>query len=216
MDLLILYLLIGIAYGFGPCLMFCLPMVLGLVVMHEQDTAQGIVTSAIFSIGRVTSHMVLGTLTALLGLIIFANVPSIVGLNIATSVLYLSIGSYLIWKSLSHSSQSSRTHCFLSKLRRIGVYRRSKRRIMALLAGIYIGFIPCPPLIAVLGDVLVAYSLTLAMEKIFLFGVGTCIGTVILGFLGGKTVGLCKSRNFMGKLNALTGAFIIGMGLLRL
>ncbi len=164
-EYLIEALALGFMYGLGPCTLSCAPLIVPLIMSTAKNKKQGITYSLIFSLGRIISYTILGFLAGLLGYTVNAIVTKkMLGL------LIIVLGILLFFKI------EKKCIC-KSKIKINGP-------IMALGAGIAYGFGPCPPLIALLGVIVLSGSAITGALMAIVFGIGTTVSPlIVLGFL---------------------------------
>jgi sulfite exporter TauE/SafE len=188
-------LVLGFTYGLGPCTISCAPLVVPLIMSVARNKTHGVILSLIFSAGRVAAYVILGLVSGLLGATLNFVIPNkIMGIIIILLGLTIILG--LPNKCL-----------FNTKVKITGPW-------ISFIMGAAMGFGPCPPLIALLGLVVLTKSALTGALMGLVFGIGTVVSPlIILAFFSGW---FAKQREFQKVLPYVSGGFLIIFGALYL
>lgn len=212
-KLIIEIFIVGIALGNGPCLSFCLPIIipyLGGYFGLEEKTSNwkdSLTFTLIFSSFRLFAYALLGLLSVIFYQFVF-NFLRIKGIY-----LHLILGSFIIIIGLVYLFNPKRLGSFCKFFYK-NLAKQSKFN-MALF-GLLIGFSPCGPLLAVL-----SYISALSKNPLegFLaglsFGLGTLISLIIpLGVFAGFLIERIKKFSLaISVIRILSGLVLIYFGL---
>lgn len=186
-------LVLGFTYGIGPCTISCAPIVVPLLMASSKNRKEGVISSFVFSFGRVLSYVLLGFITGWVGQTI----------NFFVSKRILGIFFVLLGIAVLLKFQGK---CIIKNKLKITGYR------MSFVSGFIYGLGPCPPLIALLGMAAQSQSALIGALMGLLFGIGTVISPIIiLGFFSGW---IAKQKEFKQVIPYVSGAFLVLMGLL--
>lgn len=186
-------LVLGFAYGIGPCTISCAPLIVPLIMASANNRKEGVMFSIIFSLGRVLSYVLLGLISGWLGK----------QLDFFISKKILGIFFILLGMAVFFRIQG---RCILkSRLKITGAF-------MSFTTGFIYGLGPCPPLIALLGMTALSKSAIVGAIMGLMFGIGTIISPlIILGFFSGW---FAKQKEFKRVIPYVSGAFLLVMGIL--
>lgn len=97
--------IVGVAASFGPCLVFCSPMVVPYVAATRKGVREGLRAAIVFSISRILVFSGLGLLAGLAGEFLLNSLSkSAIGIDIAIGVVIAGMGSLVILgRNLSHN-----------------------------------------------------------------------------------------------------------------
>lgn len=181
MDVSIELFLSGLALGVGPCLMFCLPMLVPYVAGTREGWVDSLKATFTFSLSRLSAYILLGLAAGLSG-------ETLIGLLSQTEFsLYIwtisGVFVSLLGVLIMLGREPKLAFCRLLKMYTIDDSLKS----MGLL-GFIVGITPCAPFIGVL--TYIAFSVKTALSGAFYalcFGVGAAITTPItlLGVVSG-------------------------------
>jgi len=163
----------GLFFGSGPCLASCGPILISYIAGSRKDVPRAIISYILFSAGRIFVYIVLGVLFFFLGslalersferyskYILFAG-----GIFIIIMGLLMALG-----KSLELKFCKFLEHKILEK---------DKKSIFML--GLFIGLLPCGPLLAILSYVgLISKHWLQSSFYSLAFGVGTFVSPLAL------------------------------------
>jgi sulfite exporter TauE/SafE len=192
MNLLLQAFILGITYGFGPCMLSCAPVLVPILISTSKGAKHAFFHTLLFSLGRIAVYVLLGGIMGALGRVLNITIPSWL---IGGFMIVLGIGVML----------RIQQKCFMSKIRITGGF-------MAFVAGVVMGFSPCAPMVAALALAISAKSLIKGALIALVFGIGTVISPILLiGLLAGRWA---RVKEFKGVNHWVAGGFLIVMGLL--
>jgi uncharacterized protein len=192
MNMLIQALLLGISYGFGPCMISCAPVLVPLLISTSKNTRQAFVATLIFSLGRITVYVILGLMMGAIGRLLNVTLPR------------WFVGAFMIALGLSVMFRVQ-NRCLLSKIKITGPH-------MAFVAGLLMGITPCAPMLAALALAVSAKSVIMGGLIALVFGIGTVVSPLlIIGILSGKWAQLKEFRSIN---HFVAGGFLILLGIL--
>jgi len=204
-----LYLFItGLALSWGPCFLFCAPIVFPYIVGTQKGWRGGLRLSLAFSAARIVSYVVLSLISAGFGQYLirsFYETEKARIIYLATGAFICSLGIMVVLGKSLH-------------LRFCAPFRNTEPKgikEMALL-GIMVGFAPCLPLFGVLAYIAFQAQNVLHGGLLGLtFGIGTVISPLILlGPLAGAIPAFLAKRPLIGKvLNRICGLILIYLGI---
>lgn len=195
-------ILTGLALGLGvglSCAALCLPVLTPQIAARYPSSKKGLYASALFSIGRFASYLLLGVSAGVFGEIVLTNqtfVPPII----------LILGCLLIFQGLSAIVRSD-TKLGSQMCRYLGVHRST------IVLGFLAGLRPCAVLIEA-----VIYSATLAnvvVSVLFMtaFWLGTSVYTFAIGILTGTLTGMTSLHINMERIRRISGIALIIVGI---
>lgn len=184
-------LVLGFTYGIGPCTISCAPIVVPLLMASSKNRKQGVISSFVFSFGRVLSYVLLGFVTGWIG----SKIDFFISKKIL-GIFFIILGLAVFFKFQGK--------CILKSRIKITGY------LMSFVTGFVYGLGPCPPLIALLGMAALSKSAIAGALMGLLFGIGTIISPIIiLGFFSGW---IAKQKEFKQVIPYVSGAFLVIMG----
>jgi sulfite exporter TauE/SafE len=183
--------MLGLAYGFGPCMTSCAPLLVPIIMSSSRSTKEGLINTLLMGAGRIVSYVVLGVLFALLGKVIEIRIP-----DYGMGILYIALGLIIIF----------RFHMTCPMPKKI-----SRGGLMCFVSGIALGFSPCAPMLGMLALSANSGSVVTGAFIAGSFGLATAISPLILiGLIAGKWSSLPDFR----KMNHIvSGGFLILMSL---
>lgn len=200
----------GVLLANGPCFFFCAPIVLPCITGIPSSGGasstwrEGLRHVLVFSFFRLLSYAVLGMLAVALYRFVFSVIaPSRAYLQSVLGVLIVAIGVFYLIKS-SRKSIRKKSSCESCS----DLLPRRTLWHMAL-AGLLIGFSPCPPLLAMLTYIAAtADGLLWGLSAGAVFGLGTVLtplipAAVFTGFLMGRMEKFPRTLFFIKILSAL-------------
>lgn len=194
MQYLIEALMLGFLYGFGPCTIFCAPIIIPLIFSSSKSGKEGSLQALVFGFGRVTSYCILGFFAGYLGTVLSGLIS-----NQLIGVFMIGLGVLI----------------FLKKYPKCPFVHKVKGKHTAFVSGMIIGLSPCYPLIGALSLVVLTHSAVNGMLIGLLFGVGTLLSPLIaLGFLAGWWTK--RSKEFYNINLLISSGFLIILGLLNI
>ncbi|MDD2680090.1 MAG: sulfite exporter TauE/SafE family protein [Candidatus Omnitrophica bacterium] len=199
--------ILGLSFGWGPCLASCGPLILAYVAGTGKNVLQGIGTYVLFSLSRIAVYLVLGLLFFFLGRLIFAKLAFFYRpiLGVAGVFVILLGALMLLDRNLDLAPCK-----FLHK----NILEQDRKSIIIL--GLAIGILPCAPLVTIL--TYAGLTAKNAFENLFYivsFGLGTSLSPLlILTGLTGLLPGFLKNvkRNYARLFNVICGLIIIITG----
>jgi len=199
----------GLVLGAGPCMLFCLPLLIPLIAGTSEGWVEGIKGTLAFSLSRLLAYTVLGLGSGFFGELIFhyvgqtefgAIVWAVGGVFIFTLGVVILLGE-------QNRSQVCRV------LRRYTIDDGLKS--LAFI-GFIVGVTPCPPLIGVLTHIALSVKSPLIGAFYGLcFGLGASIFTpiVVLGVIAGGAPGLIfKSPRVQELFKRSCGLILVLLG----
>lgn len=217
MNELIKIFIAGISLGNGPCLFFCIPIILpyisGLpeVGVEFSGWKTGLKLVIIFSISRLFAYSLLGLFSVIFYKFVFGLLGTKgVYLQFVLGILIVFIGLFYLLNIKQKFFLSNPLCNFLNTK----IVKKSKFNMV--LFGLLVGFSPCAPLLGVL-----TYIAATAKNSLwgflggFSFGLGTIISPLILlGTLTGFIVEKLKKFSFiLITIRVLSSAILIYFGL---
>ncbi len=204
----------GLTLANGPCLFFCVPVILPYIATMSEDNKgvpgwlKGLKLILIFSFFRLTAYSLLGFFSVTAYRFVFGFITPvgvylqiILGIGIAvTGILYL-----LKNKPGKKSSLCTKMH---EKAGKVSGFN------MALF-GLLVGFSPCPPLLATLTYIAAtAQNPVSGLFSGMVFGVGTLITPLIpLGATAGHIIEKMKSTPMaLFTLRLISAVILISLG----
>lgn len=169
---------VGFTFGLsGPCLMLCTPLLVVYLSGRQESTGQTLVSLILFLVGRIVSYCVLGYMAGLsakyLNSLTNPTVSAYFRLAGAAVVILLGVLIFFDrWINKRCAAAGGTKHISRSSL---------------FLLGVLLGSSPCPPLLALLSEILlISRTPYQGAAYAFTFGVGTFIaGLLTMGTLGG-------------------------------
>ncbi len=199
--------IIGIVVSMGPCLTFCVPVILSYIAGTQEGWKRGLISILIFSFTQLIVYSILGLLAGLFGKILTERLNQVSGLVFIIGGLFISVIGLLI----IFGSQTGHHLC------RILTKRVVEDRIKGpVLIGLIIGIIPCLPLLGVLTYiVLKTQNLWQGAFWGFAFGMGKFVSPLIpLGILAGiLPVNLSRNDKIYKLFNRLCGFGLTFVGI---
>jgi len=198
----------GAFLGSGPCLISCGPFLVSFISGAKKNLKESFWLWLVFSCARVFSYLVLGLIAGIFSQeIIYKLYQNNLGqyLLIAGGAFLLVIGSVMIL-----GVQSSNKVCRL--LEEKFIKRGTKS---AVLFGLFVGFLPCAPLLAILSYiVLVSGSWYKGLWYSLSFGLGTLVSPlIILVFLASLVPKILDKTKFLAVFQKICGLVILLLGL---
>ena len=194
--------LAGTTLGFGPCLLFCVPIVSSYIFAKGFNRKEGFLFVVIFSVGKIIAYSVLG-----LAAVAFVNTLGIqkpIFKQIAGLIILLTLPVYDFGKD--RFKFCNFFHKYLNKT--------TKANALAL--GFFIGLMPCAPLVGILTYIVCkSENIFCGFFNGFVFGLGTLFSPLIfLGVFSGLFVDyLSKSRKLFFIFKVVTNIILIYFGI---
>lgn len=203
------FFLLGLSFGFGPCLGSCGPLLISYIAGTEKNTLKSVITYILFSISRISAYFVTGILIFILGELItknlFGNLSKYIFIFGGIFIIFVGI-LIVLGKKLEFGLCK-----FLSK----NILEQDKKSIMFL--GFIIGFLPCAPLFAVFSSAgLISKSLLSFLLYIASFSIGTFFSPLlVLVIFTGLLPRLLLNKSLIASriFNAVCGLIMITLGI---
>ncbi|MFA5411304.1 MAG: sulfite exporter TauE/SafE family protein [Candidatus Omnitrophota bacterium] len=159
--------LLGLSFGFGPCLASCGPILIAYLAGTKKNVRKSITGYLLFSLSRISAYLILGLLVFFLG-------------RLAASRL---LGEYSRYIFILGGGFIAAIGALMMSGRRIEV--RAWNNLPLL--GLIIGLLPCAPLLAIFSYLgLISRAWWQSLLYSFSFGLGTLLSPLLLlaGFTG--------------------------------
>ena len=172
-KIIISLFLLGLSFGFGPCLASCGPILIPYVAANKKTAIKSLGVYILFSSGRIFVYLVLSVLVFFLGKFLTEKYLSDVsryvlllgGIFIIIIGLLTALGARLEYKS-----------CWFLKRH---LLEKDKKSTFTL--GLIIGLLPCAPLLVLFSYIaLVSRSWYSSLLYSFVFGLGTFISPLLI------------------------------------
>ena len=202
------FFLLGLSFGFGPCMSSCGPILISYVAGRQKNVLKSLSTYWIFSSGRIFAYLTLGLLFFSFGKLIAERL--LTGL---APYVFIFGGAFIIVVGIL-LALGKRIESGLST----ALYTRllEKDRYSIFILGAIIGLLPCPPLIAVFSSQgLLAKSWFSSIVYMLSFGTGTALSPLVLLIVFAAWLPRISLRRkaLMGKVfNFVCGLILIIMG----
>ncbi|MCX5700825.1 MAG: sulfite exporter TauE/SafE family protein [Candidatus Omnitrophica bacterium] len=170
--------LLGLSFGWGPCLASCGPLFLSYVAATRKNIFQGTFSYILFSFSRVLVYSVLGLLVFFLGRFILERLINFFKISLILGGVFVILLAILIVLGKDITSIPCK---FLQK------HILEKDNKSLILLGVVSALLPCAPLISVLTYAgLIAKNALDNFIYVLAFGLGTILSPLILlvGFAG--------------------------------
>ncbi len=197
-------LMAGLLMGWGPCLLFCGPIILPYIAGTKTNWQSGLKITVIFSLARLLA-------VALLGLLITITFRTIDHF-FSSQVIYFLTAIFIIIIGMEIFFRSSQKP--LCRILKHHLEKKSSRSI--LLLGLLIGLSPCAPLIAIFTYIgCIAKNAFEGLLYAFSFGIGTFFSPLLLlGTLASALPSkLIRSPKALKIFRYLCGAILIIFGI---
>jgi len=189
---IIAMLVMGFLYGFGPCSVFCAPIITPMILSSAKSARDGLLQYITFKAGKILVYSLLGLTMGFVGSTISYSLPSEV------------FGGFLILMGVLILIKKVPKICHL--------FSKTKSFHATFISGIVIGFVPCPPLLAVLAVAALSQSALTGLLIGFFFGLGGMLSPLLLiSLFAGKWASM--SKEFKSTNILLSGAFLILIGI---
>ncbi len=205
---LVSFFLLGLSFGFGPCLGSCGPLLISYIAGTEKNALKSVIAYILFSFSRISAYFVIGFLFFLLGELIAGKL-----LGSLSKYIFILGGGFIIIAGIFIALGKKMEPGFCKFLPK-DIAGWDKKNIMLL--GLIIGFLPCAPLIAVFSSVgLMSKSLLFFLLYIFSFGIGTFFSPLlVLAVFAGLIPRLVNKDLFIFRIfNAVCGLIMIILGI---
>ena len=176
----------GLVLGAGPCMLFCLPLLIPLIAGTSGGWVEGIKGTLAFSLSRLLAYTVLGLGSGFFGELFFDYIG-----QTEFSVIVWTVGGVFIFTLgviLLLGEQNRSVACRVLRRHTIDDGLKSLAFI-----GFIVGVTPCPPLIGVLTHIALSVESPLIGAFYGLcFGLGASIFTpiAVLGVIAGGAPGM--------------------------
>lgn len=194
--------LAGIGLGFGPCFLFCLPIIFSFILGRDSTAKEGLKITVIFSLGRILAYGILG----------FIAVYMINTAHIQVKFFKQIAGVFIIFVGITYIIGR-----FEHKI--CGVLNKwfaEKSQHNMFIIGILVGLSPCAPLVGVLTYILCKSATPISGFGYGLsFGIGTSLSPILIAGLvaGGLSGVISKYQKLFFLIKILTGGILIYLGL---
>ncbi|MEW6556483.1 MAG: sulfite exporter TauE/SafE family protein [Elusimicrobiota bacterium] len=177
--------LAGLGFGFGPCFLFCAPVISSYIFAKGLNHKEGLKWVIVFSIGRIAAYSILGLVA-----VAFVNTVGI------QKNIFKQTAGILIILLLPLYEFGKENIKFCSFIHR---YFNNKTQTGSLLLGLFIGLTPCIPLIGILTYIACkSANIFYGFLNGLVFGLGTLFSPLILlGIFSGLLANLALK---LGKL----------------
>jgi|LGOV01.1.fsa_nt_gb sulfite exporter TauE/SafE len=174
-------LAMGLSCGAG-CGSVSTPFLTAYVLGKGKTLKSSLLTTLIFSLGKIIVMAILGGLTALIGTELISKDITVFGVELVNLFSYMTllIGVYLVYRSIKKKScQSCSSSSKGINLETTKDSHSLKEIILLFTAGVLYGITPCVPLITML-SMSVSLSILNASLLLAFFGLVTCVTPSII------------------------------------
>jgi sulfite exporter TauE/SafE len=201
--------LLGLSLGIGPCIWFCVPIVVPYIASTRKNWQEGLVAALFFSFSRTLAYVVLGFLAVWS----FQFIEKLVKPG-GSFYISWAAGVFVVLIGLTLIVTQKNIHFPLCKILGKELLQKSNRNMFLL--GLLIGFSPCLPLFGAL--TLIASQTTSYSQGAALglaFGLGTSLSPLlILGLLAGFLPHeIIKSPKIFNIFKTICGILLVLFGL---
>ena len=190
-KLLLSFFILGLSFGFGPCLASCGPLLVSYVAGTHKNVYQAVSAYLLFSSSRILAYILLG-----LALFVAGQFTVNYILGDSARYFYLAAGIFIITIGTLVTFGKKANNKICRRLNQVLLKRDSKS---VLLLGLFIGILPCAPLFSAFASMaLIAKSWWDALLCSLFFGLGTVFSPLLLFVI---FAGLIPS--FMRNLNPI-------------
>lgn len=206
----------GLMLGSGPCMVSCGPFLISYIAGTGKSVSASLKIYLLFSLARVFAYAMLSLAVFFLGSFALQNL-----LGEYSKYIFISAGAFIIFigvfialgrgRDLSYARQVKGPWHLLQD----NFLRQDFKSV--IVAGLSIGFLPCPPLLAMLSYVgLISRSWPGSLLYGLSFGIGTLISPlIILSLFAGLIPRLFSDKTgfFIRVFNFVCGLIIIILGI---
>ena len=200
------WFIIGITLSFGPCLFSCSPLILPYIAATQKGAWGGLKTIFIFSLTRLTIYVFLGYIAASIGIILMHYLQTNRHLlNVLGGSFISAMGIFILFGIPKFN------FCNFMKKHLV-----ENKGISVIFLGIIAGLSPCPPLLGVLGCIVLISKRSLEGAIYGLaFGAGTFISPLLLlgVFAGMVPHRIVKSENIQKLFIRICSVILVIMGI---
>lgn len=200
--------LVGLAASFGPCLLYCSPLIVIFIAGTKKGWKEGLVSMLIFSLGRLIAASILGFLVGILGRLLIDKLSKFDYVIFVIGGILISIIGMLMMLG-----RESPRLCEVLKKHTVDNKFRGP-----MLLGFIVGILPCLPLLGVLAYI--ALNTRILWQGAFYgfaFGLGEAISPLIIVgvFAGILPKMVLKDNRIYGLFARICGfiIFLIGLNL---
>jgi sulfite exporter TauE/SafE len=207
MKALLSLFVLGLSFGFGPCLTSCGPILLPYFAGNRKDIRQSFLGYLVFSISRIFVYLILGILIFSLGSFFAQRI-----LGELARIFFAIGGAFIVLLGLLTAFGFRLERGFCQALHR-NLLQRDVKSIVAL--GLIVGLLPCAPLIALFSYIgLMAGSLGKSILYSLIFGLGTFLSPLlILSLIAGFIPRLIKGQEIYNRVfSIICGLIIVYLG----
>lgn len=197
------FFLVGLSFGAGPCLASCGPLLISYVAGSGKNVPGSIAAYFLFSLPRLVIY-------AILSLVIYGCGVMMTQISMAPVMKYVTIGAGIIFISIgfliaTRNQYLHRTCAFFQEK-----FISQDKKTLVLL-GIFMGILPCAPLISVLSYIgFIAKSWQQCLVYGVSFGLGTLLSPLLLlTALGGLIPSIIKDNSVIRKAMDIVCGFVI-------
>ena len=168
MTIILSLFLLGISFGWGPCLASCGPLVISYTVGTQKNITESLAVYLLFSLARISVYVVLGVAVFFVG-----QAVAEISLGRYSRYVYYSGGALVIFLgALTIAGRFSPWRvCQFLHTRFLAQDKKS-----IVLLGIMLGLLPCAPLLGLFGySGLAAKTPAVAALYALAFGIGTAV-----------------------------------------
>ncbi|MDD4202240.1 MAG: hypothetical protein PHQ52_02110 [Candidatus Omnitrophica bacterium] len=195
----LLYLFIyGIVLGAGPCLGFCIPILVPYFVARQNTLKESLKAYLVFSFWKIIGYIIF-MFTFVLGLVFLQNI--LFNAKVVLAFFLIFLGITIMFMGKKHSGICNFINS--GKVKNVG------------LIGILIGLSPCLPLIGIADYVsLIARTHVEVLIYAVVFGIGTTISPVIFFVLiaSGVSQKIINSEKRVFITRIIVGIFLVILG----
>lgn len=167
------FFLLGLSFGFGPCMSSCGPVLISYIAGRQKNVLKSLATYWIFSSGRISAYFILGLLFFFFGKLTAERLLTGLG-----PYVFIFGGVFIILVGILVALGKRIEFGFCAAL-----YTRllEKDKCSIFIFGLIIGLLPCAPLLAVFSSQgLIAKSWVSSILYMLSFGAGTALSPLVL------------------------------------
>lgn len=200
------FFLLGLAFGIGPCLASCGPLLISYIAGTNKTIKESILVYTLFSLSRVLVYSILSIAIFLFGQALtnyfLGNLSRY--LFIFGGLFIIIVGILIMLGKSPENKLCQRMHSFFLK----------KDRKTVVLLGVIIGILPCAPLISIFSYIgLMAKTWVSALFVGLFFGIGSALSPLlILAAASGAISRFVSNNKFYRIFYFFCGLIIIFFG----
>lgn len=199
--------LLGLSLSFGPCLLFCSPILLPYIAATKKGWKEGFKNAIVFSLSKTVAYLFLGVLAAFLGAAIHDIISAKIKIIFISGGLLISLMGIIIILGIGTKYSFCPKWC---KELAIEGLRGT------VLLGLIVGILPCIPLLGAITFIAVSSKNILeGFIYALCFGTGVFISPLLLlGPLAGIISKLISKNKILSWiLTRLCGIILVLMGI---